>query len=77
MNSVKIKSNLEDIFDILYTKNRIDLAMFIQELYFHLEDDIDDSDYEADSEEESEEFIPLEKEELQFKYDDFGFYELV
>lgn len=82
MSLTKTKQNLEDIFQILYDKKKVDLAVFIQELYFLIDDNYDDETYtyEEESEEEdsnSEYEEPSDSEELQFKVDDMGFYSLI
>jgi hypothetical protein len=73
-----MKKNLEDIFQILYEQNKLDLAIFIQELYFAIDEEYDDIDYDpSDSEEDIEIIDDLEIEKFQYSIDEDGFYSLV
>ena len=70
----EIKKNLEDIFDILYEQNKIVLAAFIQEMYFHIDEQ--DDDYESESESDEDEYYENVS-EGEFQIDEEGFYSLL
>ena len=75
-----LKNDLEEIFKILYEENKLELAALIQKMYFVLDEEFDDYDYEYYSDTESEEYvdnyIDSESEELEIKVDDNGFLSL-
>ena len=67
-----LKNDLEEIFKILYEENKLELAALIQKMYFVLDEEFDDYDYEY----YSDNYIDSESEELEIKVDDNGFLSL-
>jgi hypothetical protein len=76
-----VKDNLEEIFEILYQANKLELAGLIQRMYFLIDDQLDDTDYEYSSDTESEDdtcnYVSSgDKEELEVQVDENGFHSL-
>ena len=77
-----LKNDLEEIFKILYEENKLELAALIQKMYFVLDEEFDDDDYDyeyysdTESEEYVDNYIDSESEELEIKVDDNGFLSL-
>ena len=75
-----LKNDLEEIFEILYEANKLELAALIQKMYFVLDEEFDDDDYEYYSDTESDEYfdnyVDTESEELEIQVDDNGFMSL-
>jgi hypothetical protein len=74
----KLKDNLEEIFEILYQANKLELAGLIQRMYFVLDDQLDDTDYEysSDSEDNNSDYVNSDEEELEVQVDENGFHSL-
>jgi hypothetical protein len=75
-----LKDNLEEIFEILYDANKLALAGLIQRMYFLIDDQLDDTDYEyysdADSEDNTSDYVSSDEEELEVQVDENGFHSL-
>lgn len=75
-----LKNDLEEIFEILYDLDKLELASLIQKMYFVLDEELDDDDYEYYSDTESDEYVDnyvdSESEELEIQVDDNGFMSL-
>lgn len=75
-----LKDNLEEIFEILYEANKLALAGMIQRMYFLIDDQLDDTDYEyssdADSEDNTSDYVSSDEEELEVQVDENGFHSL-
>jgi hypothetical protein len=74
-----LKNDLEEIFEILYELDKLELASLIQKMYFVLDEELDDDDYEYYSDTESDEYVDNyvdTDEELEIQVDDNGFMSL-
>ena len=76
-----LKNDLEEIFKILYEENKLELAALIQKMYFVLDEEFDDDDYDYEyySDTESDEYVDNyvdTDEELEIQVDDNGFMSL-
>ena len=77
INMNDFKQNLEDIFEILYQQDKLKLAGFIQEIYFGIDEEFDDEDYEYESDTESDEYYPEYISDEEFEIDEEGFFSMV
>tara|TARA_R110000765_G_scaffold60056_2_gene116257 strand:+ start:138 stop:380 length:243 start_codon:yes stop_codon:yes gene_type:complete len=73
-----LKDNLEEIFEILYEANKLELAGMIQRMYFLIDEQLDDHDYEyySTTESEDDDDIYVSSEELEIQVDENGFHSL-
>ena len=76
-----LKNDLEEIFEILYEMDKLELAALIQKMYFVLDEEFDDDDYDYEyySDTESDEYVDNyvdTDEELEIQVDDNGFLSL-
>ena len=78
-----LKNDLEEIFEILYEMDKLELAALIQKMYFVLDEEFDDDDYDdyeyysdTESDEYVDNYVDSESEELEIQVDDNGFLSL-
>ena len=71
-----IKEKLTQIFEILYQQNHMVLAGLIQEMYFQLDEELDDEDYEYESDTDSDDYYPDYISDEEYQVDEHGFFQL-